>query len=475
MKLNRLKRIVALALASVMVLGTVACGDKKNEEKKPDKSQTQTEIPDLEGYTFTIMSPWMSSNPKEAIIEQEQRFWDRVAEIEEEYGCTIKVVKDMTDLDNLRAKIMSGSKVADIIHMVSNNVPAYAAAGYITPWSEIEGIDVEDDRWVKGYTKLGTIEDDVYGLNWFRAPEARMCLIVNKSLLQNSGVTDDIYKMVEDKTWNWEQMRSIAKQVVKVNTSNGKTSKWGVGGWYIRIAQALWVSNGGELVHYKNGVPSAGFGDNNMIEALNFMNDLVNVDKVFNATNYRDSKSFNAGDIGDGRNAFLEGNLAMLFEDTWFVNQYLKPSNPNFEYGIVPVPMGPQESEYRTDAGRAGVFVCSSTNANSETIDKTVAIINLLSEPKEGEEDESWWEYDLKKEYFQDASADKDLEMYKICLNTAVCDYGNTLSTLYKAMDQNVIQKSIFFNDGTPTSNIQSLGTSFDKAIESMFTIKKNK
>ena len=479
------KTTVTEDVSTVVISGSEQGGDtaenagenksNSNTSKHDGKSSSSsTDKTDVKNYTFTIMSPWLMRSEKDAVTEYEKSFWAKIKKIQKNEKCTIKVVTgNLPSIDHLRAQIMSGSKVADVVHVKAEETLGLAAAGYITPWNSVSGINTSDSRWVASYTKLGSIDGNVYGLNWMRAPEARMCVIVNKTLLKDSGVNDDIYSLVNSKAWTWSKLQTMAKQVTVKHTSNNQTTAYGVGGWYQELARALWISNGASLATYSNGKAKAGYTSARMAEAINFMNTLVNTDKSFNATNYRESKTFNSTDNGDSRSAFLDGKLAFMFEETWFVNQYLKPANPKFEYGIVPVPIGPSESNYRTDAGTAGVFVCTSTNAASNTISKTVKILNLLAEPEKGYEGESWWEYDLKKEYFQSASANKDIEMYKICLDTAVADYGVTVNTLYNQFDRKVVQGSIFLGESSVSAAIQSLGTTYDKAIDSMFTFKK--
>ena len=63
--------------------------------------------------------------------------------------------------------------------------------------------------------------------------------------------------------------------------------------------------------------------------------------------------------------------------------------------------------------------------------------------------------------------------MYKICLDTAVADYGVTVNTLYNQFDRKVVQGSVFLGESSVSAVIQSLGTTYDKAIDSMFTFKK--
>ena len=208
-------------------------GDGKNTGSGTDKT-------DVKNYTFTIMSPWLMRSEKDAVTEYEKTFWAKINKIQKNEKCTIKIVAgNLPTIDHLRAQIMSGSKVADIVHVKAEETLGLAAAGYITPWSKVSGINTGDSRWVASYTKLGSVGSDVYGLNWMRAPEARMCVIVNKTLLKDSGVNEDLYSLVDAKKWTWRKLQEMAKQVTVKHTSNNQTTAYGVGGWYQEIARAL--------------------------------------------------------------------------------------------------------------------------------------------------------------------------------------------------------------------------------------------
>ena len=53
---------------------------------------------------------------------------------------------------------------------------------------------------------------------------------------------------------------------------------------------------------------------------------------------------------------FISGKIAFLFGESWEINQQIKPSNVGFDYGILPIPIGPNANEYNTSAGHARVF-----------------------------------------------------------------------------------------------------------------------
>lgn len=446
----------------------------KVSSSKIDKTTAKKE---LKGYKFVLQSAWMAKSAKEAVMEQEKSFYRVAAQIEKEYGCTITVTGGNMTSDKMRTLIMSGSKVADAVELLAENMLPYAAAGYIVPWNDVKGIDPTAKHFVKGYSDLCKVEKDYYGVSFMRAPEAKMCVVFNKGVLKSAGVdADGIYDLVKAKKWNWATMEDYAKKVVAKNTSGGKTNVWGVGGWFEKVVRGLYVSNGAKLAEVKGGKGNATFNSAKMTEALKFIDKLINEDKVYDATNYRNAETFDMSDNGYYQDQFQNGKLAFQFNETYWVSKYF---NKSFDYGIVPVPMGPKATNYITEAGKASALTCTSTNAKSDTIDKSVMILNMLADGCAAGGDlngkyngEDWWQYDLKQEYFRN-DKDKNLDMYNICLETAVVDNGYAVKALNEEFFKTVVRDAIFCKQGTIDSAIQKMGSQFDKDIQKAFTFKK--
>ena len=448
--------------------------ERTDSSTDTDDSGSQSGV-NVNGYRFVIQSAWMAKSAKDAVMEQEKIFYRVASQIEEKYGCTIKVEGGIMTMDNMRTLIMSGSKVADAVELMSEQILPFAAAGYIAPW-EKAGIDATANKFVQGHTNIAKVDGDYYGISCLRAPEARMCVVFNKGILKSAGINaDGIYDLVKAKKWTWDTMRSYAKTVVQKNTSGGVTNVWGVGGWFDKFIRGLYVSNGAGLATTKSGKGVTTFASANMKEALNFASKLVNEDKVYDATNYRNANAFDMSDNGYYEDQFSAGKLAFLFDETYWVSKYF---NKSFDYGIVPVPMGPKASNYITESGKARVWTLTSTNAKSKTIDESVTILNMLAEGCAAGGDinakydgEDWWQYDLKQEYFRN-DKDKNLEMYNICLNTAAVDYGVQVGSLKEAFDKTVVRDALFCSVGTIESAIQKMGSQYDKAVQVAFTFK---
>ncbi len=451
-------------------------GGKTSSETDTDKPSTETvDKKDLKGYTFTLMSPYLPAKLTSSCTGFEKVLFQRIAEVEKEYGCKIKLlVGTETGVENLQPLISAGKKVADVVEVIADNVLPLASANYIIPWDNVKGIDVKSDKWVEGYTKLATIDNKHYGLQFMKPPEARMVVVFNKDLLKEKGIdADSLYKLAKDKKWTFAKMQEYAKKATTV--VNGTTTTYGVGGVPLRIAMALTLGNNGRLVTYSGGKAKATFSDTATVNAINYFNTLVNVDKVFEIPAELKTQSlYGKLSFTFWDDAFLKGKTAFLIQESYVVNQDIKPA-ADFDYGILPVPMGPDNKtgNYISSAGNARVFAMTSTNANNKDYEKSIAIFNALSTPSKGYEGNDWWEFDVKSEYFQKDSADTDFEMYMTSINTSEVDPGWRLLTLKESFLSKGVLGPIFWKNGqTVQAGINSIAGTFDKTIDSVFNKK---
>ncbi len=497
---NTLKRVFALALVFAMCLTVVGCKAPDDdsseysyyyeeievEGENAGTTNTNSNTPgntnngtgngnatsdvNLKGYKFTINSPYIAAAAKDAIMTQEKDLYKVIDQIQKKYGCTITVTgkgQDMTT-DRMRTLIMSGSKVADLVDLHVEDMLPFATAGYIVPWSEA-GIDATDKIYVQSYSKLAKVDGKYYGVSFLRPPEGRCCIVFNKDILKSIGVqSDDLYSMVKAKKWTWSKLEEYAKKVVDQNTVSGVTKVWGVGGHYQKLVRSIYVSNGAKLVETKNGKASVAYNTPAMKEALNFVSKLINDIKVYDASNYRNAAKWNKFDNGDYEKQFSNKQLAFLFDETYWIDQYFDQS---FDYGILPIPMGPKAKEYMTEAGNARVMCLTSTNAKTKDSAKSAAILKLLAQgcanagnlngKYAGEE---WWKEDIKMDYFRN-DRDKNLEMYEIILDSALVDNGEKLKELKTDFYDKVVINAIYCNSGTIESTIQSLA-GYDKQLK---------
>ena len=469
-------RLISAVLFLTMLLLT-SCVQKgsNSSSSKPSSSTSSVSnkpaysndtVTDLQGYEFTIASPFLQDDPTgKTLTDWERIFQQARTDVEKKFDCKITILNLMPDASAMQPVIMSGGKYADIIDTTPLHMFPAAKLGYLKPLNEIDGINVKDARWVPGLTNLSTIQGKTYGVNFMRPPEVRYCLYFNKDLLKADGITDDIYQLVKDGKWTFDKFREYLKATTRDTNNDGKIDTYG-----LFFSDPTWAgisliqANGGSLAKFDSkGRAVESYSDPKVINALNFYNELVNVDKVVDVPDYmRSEATWNNGtfSIQDATNNFISGKAAF-----WFGNQYIRPSNPNMNYGMLPLPKGPDATDYVSPSQNQDVFAISTTNKD---LDKVIPVFNALAKEVQGNDGESWWLDDVQKDYFQ--ANDKDsIDMYKLNLDKSAVDIGTTVSDLYTNFGMLAIAKPIFWNEGTPASQIDSIKGDYQDAINGVY------
>lgn len=425
-------------------------------------------IVDMEGYEFVIGSAWMRARPSANATEFEKLFFDHKAEVEEKYHCTIKISSIYADMNTMMPRIMAGNKVADVIEMMADMWLPASKAGYIIPWNDVEGINIEDPRWVDAYTNLSTFDGKNWGLNFMRPPEVRSCVFFNKDLLANNGITEDPYQLVRDGNWTYEKFREMALAATKDLDSDGQMDTYGV----LVISPILFArqminANGAALATLEDGKVNASYDSQGAIEALNFVDTLVNQDKSFMLWDYMKSETTwnNVPAYEDIYAVFNEGKAAFFVHESWVGNQQIKPNSDKIRYGMLPLPKGPGATDYVSPAHQSRVFTVTSTNTD---LDKTTIIFNALARPMEGYEGDEWWLDEVQREYFQDDDEDS-VDMYKLNLEKSMVDLGSGVEKLSFDYGITAIAASVFWRYGTPAAQVATMVGNYQDAIDAIF------
>ncbi len=439
----------------------------KNNSSTGNDSGGKTNKIETEGKTFTIMSAYLPQSKSEAQYTFEKLFWERAEEVQKEYGVKIKVISGYPNTNNLAALIMAGKKVANILETNVEDITGLASAGYIIPWDNVAGVNVKNSNFWAGYTSAATLGTKHYGVQFEKPPELRFCVVVNKTLLANNGIkADEIYTLVKNKKWTFAKFLEYAKAAT--NTSKGT---YGLGGVPSKVAQMLMAANGGKVVTINSaGKASATYTSKNIKNALDWMYDLVNTNKVYYtvAAQFEDGKANSAAP--DYTQAFIDGKIAFLMDDSWVLNQQIRPKvakkGNNISYGLLPVPLGPDagNKEYTSLSSYARVFTITKTNKEQEF---TAKILNALAEYPKGYDKNSWQE-EIAADYFQSGDT-KSLNMYLNLLENMESDPGVGLPRVYSGFIESAMETPIFYDKNTPSAAIDAIGTTYNKTIKELF------
>ena len=166
----------------------------------------------------------------------------------------------------------------------------------------------------------------------------------------------------------------------------------------------------------------------------------------------------------DYTSEFVQNKCTFLFEDSWVLPE-IRSKVKNFDYGMIPVPLGPSGQTYTSSSGHARVFYITSTNKELEF---TAKIFNALTESPHGYSGDEWWQDEIELDYFQSKDT-KSMDIYMQLLNNMTFDYGLGLDTLFSGF-KDAAFGAMFWNSGKTTdAAIDGIAGAYDKTITDFF------
>ncbi len=216
---------------------------------------------------------------------------------------------------------LAGSNPLDAGWLVETSAPTFVEAGALLEISDaVEQYDFDD--FSEAALGLWTRGDAVYGVPFSTSP---FIMIYNATLFEEAGVPNPD-ELVEAGEWTWERFAEASKAV------RDETGVWGFQtvdgqGYDVRVWHNLlpivrsygadaWDQEGNALI----AEPEA-------VEAVQLFHDMV----------YEDRSVVPPGDQSD----FYSGNAAMTVGQ---ISRVGKLEDADFEWGIAPLPSGPEGS-----------------------------------------------------------------------------------------------------------------------------------
>lgn len=314
-----MKKLLALALAAILVLGLAACGS--TPAKTPTDSSaaktnedTQTAAP-VEMETITV---W-SDNAHEEAIRRRQ-----IEEFNNGVGKELGIYIDYTVMgdkfkDTVQMAVQAG-EAPDLFRSDSKVILDYIENGYIIPIDELPG----SEELLSKYSGIVSNRIHVFDGKTYTLPYnlTTYGFIVNKDLFKECGLTEADYPQT------WEDVIRIGKLITE--KTNGRAYGLGLSSTLWCISSFYTMPNGKNVGHYGFNYDTKQFeysAYNPMIEAIDQM---VADGSVFPGFENLD---------GDGvRAQFAAGNIAMIgaasFDCAVYVNQF--PATCDWEVINIP-------------------------------------------------------------------------------------------------------------------------------------------
>jgi len=422
-----MKKIVSLILVLLMTMAIlVACGDK-TDISQTDDVETRPEL-DLEGYEFIIVSANDSANPIMAQqyfpIEGDTAAGDailnRYAELNAKYN--MKITEYKTE-GWFQAELLKdyavGKKFGDFINGWNETAFCNYLNGMLESFNDSEFIDLTDAKWGTQYA-LETLRFD--GVNYLgvqpdlwpiteRGSGIYNAIIFNPDVI-NMFQQPNPYELVEQGIWNWQTFEKVTAAMTSPDTVPKDERYYGVSTQHDDFPVCAIHANGGAMVKLVNGRYVYGYNDKEAIDALEWAQKLMYVDKVmFNSVSdwWGSMKLFSKG-----RSAFHVGRsfFGLTIPSSTEADSVYPSVNLVNGYGWIPFPYGPNSSKDESNI----IFDCTERFMTVPLTDDLPMVHRIMDElfepiPEVG----NWREY-YRKYIFTD---DQAFNMYMTMIDSA--------------------------------------------------------
>ncbi len=331
----KLKKLLALAMAVVLVFALAACGgDTDSENGQESTSSSNGQSGDVATLTYAIWD------------KNQEPGMRAIADAFEAENPDIKINIEVTGWDEYWTKLEAagtGGALPDVFWMHINNFRKYADAGLL------EGIDTgktDLSKFPSGLNELYTIDGTLYGI-----PKDfdTIGLWYNKTMFDEKGIA------YPDETWTWDTLVEVAAELTDANSGiYGFAAPLDTQqGYYNFIYQ-----NGGYVI--SEDKTKSGFDMPETIEAIQFYTDLINKYKV--------SPAYATLVETSNTNLFESGKVAMILQGSWMVTEMKSNEYTHDNADVAVLPMGKERASIYNGLANA----VASTSKNKEAAMKFV-------------------------------------------------------------------------------------------------------
>ncbi len=351
---NKMKKLIAVTLAAVMVCSMAACGQSSGGTEKPtptpvtkDPSE-MTEMEKLDAYFadypafdmkgrviriamfyesyYDSNDTKVEDNPNIQDVETAQRRLDNVRRIEEKYNCKIEFVNPGGDAirSSLNTSVVAGTPDYDVYLTQMDFALPLAVNGYFIDLSTFSSdyLDLNNDNNI-------ITPFSVANTNCFFEKTAKNCaatyMVYNADMLEQLKLEDpnELYAKGE---WTWAKFEELCIAATQDTDNNGDPDIYGYGGDLTATVREFLASNGAVLVQ-EDG--TQGLTDAKALETFQFLGKLFGEDKAARPV---------TDDYYDNIYGWVNNKCVFGATQMWILQT---TSDINFNYRIVPWPEGP--------------------------------------------------------------------------------------------------------------------------------------
>ena len=387
--MNKMKKIVLIALALLMVLGAVSCtkkpGSEDNSSQTIEEETLPNYAPDLpnksfNGMDFTIAVRWMEGdddytwNNNDIVSDGmsgdqiSNAVFSRNSFFEEKYDVFIEIHK----CGNCGTGLF-GSPMSTFIHQnaMTGDIPinailaspydtvGFAMSGLITDLETVDYLNLENEWWDQSALSDLRMGDRIFmvaGDATIVDNKAVNIYAVNKSIANHYSIPD-IYETVRAKEWTLEKLVEYSGMVYTDLGPDGPdlNDQYGFTFWQDQVYTFV-TSSGMNFAELDNdGIPRMLISDNRFVDGWEKIIDTINSDGMFNRTKYAISTGWQEdGSVvfNEGRSLFAGMSVASIMN--------IMAKGTDLDYGIIPAPLYDEEQDdYITTVAAYGYSMLS--------------------------------------------------------------------------------------------------------------------
>lgn len=322
-----MKKLLALLLAVLLMLSTVACG---NQQDNNGSGSDNTEV-----ETITV---WSDNAHEQALREQQ------IAEFNEGVGKELGIYIDYTVYgdnytDTIKVAVQAG-EAPDLFRADSKWMIEFVDAGYLVPIEDLPG----SEDLLSKYSDLVSNQSQVFNGKTYTLPYnlTTYGFIINKDLFEECGLTEEDYPKT------WDDVREVAKIITE--KTNGRAYGLGLSSTLWTISSFYTMPNGKNVGHYGYDWENRTFAYsdyNPMIEAIDQM--------VADGTVFPGFENLD----GDGvRAQFAAGNIGMIGAASFDCAVYTDQFPATCDWKVIDIPKFSEDAVTYKDFGNPTNLLC---------------------------------------------------------------------------------------------------------------------
>ena len=495
-----MKKILVWVLVACMVLplllSSCAEGDTGDETQSTTADSEQLETNndrddlgevDLGGRDIVVVSRVESVNQSEVYVEEmdsdpiNDAVYNRNLALEERLKCNIEVVQYLPEpgsvageaVDAVSNMVIAGGTDYNIVANCSYTSMTLALQGRMTDLRNTSYIDFDKNYWSQGFNDALSYKNSQFfvtgpmSLSYYRYMFVTM---FNKRLMEDEGMGDALYEVVENGEWTIDYMTSIAERFYQDLNGSGSHDSADLYGFCARIGPTSSMMDGfwegSEICVLKKDEDNTyiyEIDQERLSDSLDAVLALLNSSGSFTATT-------NAGD-GDVLTKFAQDEAAMI---TYRLIAVEDPTirNMSNDYGILPVPKLTASQEYKTHV-QVEVILYGVPSTCYDQIDDLGKFLEAYASESYNRVKPAYYEVALTSKYVKDPQSvdmlDRIVNSVAIDPVNLYCVSFNFTSANIRAIHEsgtNTVSSMIHRNEKSVKKSVSQLNKALDEVLE---------